>query len=70
VSDPAPKLRHRVNPCDVDRFAFLKPVGDTAAALWDEFVGETQCVCCLGFRLTLALVAAALLGAGVTALLT
>ena len=62
------ELRYQVNPCDIDRFEFLKPVGDAAAALWDEFVGEAECVCCLGVRLALTLVASALFGAGVAGL--
>jgi hypothetical protein len=70
VSDPAPKLRHQVNPCDHDRFAFLKPVGDAAAAFWDRFTGDTECACCLGIRLAVTLAAIAVLTAALTALLT
>ena len=54
----ARKLRHMLNPCDVDRFEPLSAVGDALALVWDALTHGTECACCLGARL-LAVTAAA-----------
>lgn len=72
MSDPiyTKKLRHQLNPCDEDRFAVLEAFGEIAAAMWDVFVGDTECQCCLGIRLFAALTVAAGAGYGLALLLT
>lgn len=52
-----PKLRHQLNPCDIDRYAVLAPVGDLIAKL------ATECPCCNGLRILTALAIGFLLGA-------
>ena len=52
VGQPPRKLRHMVNPCDIDRLSILKPVGDFFAL----FSYGTDCTCCLGARIFFALV--------------
>lgn len=45
--------RYNFNPCDLDRFRGLVVVGDALAWLYQTFTRGTDCVCCLGMRLTL-----------------
>lgn len=70
IGDPgdAPErlLRHKVNPCDIDRYSGLAPLGDALHALWKGFTLGTDCTCCLGARL----VALTVVTAGVTVLAT
>lgn len=56
------KWYHQINPCDIDRFNFLAPLGDALAALWDTFTFGTDCACCLGTRLTLLMILCICLG--------
>lgn len=56
-------LRYRLNPCDIGRFSILAPLGDGLAALWHAFTAKTECPCCLGTRLVVALCIAFALGA-------
>lgn len=56
------KIFYAGNPCDIDRMRILAPVGDALAALWDGFTAFTDCACCLGTRLALALALAFYLG--------
>lgn len=60
--DTGAKLYHKVNPCDIDRFWPLAPIGDAAHLIWSGFAYGTDCTCCLGFRLIFLLLAA--FGAG------
>lgn len=54
--------RYNFNPCDMDRFKAIAPIGDALAFIWDTFTGGTECNCCLGTRLVVALAAALCLG--------
>lgn len=63
MTTPRPLLRHQVNPCDVDRFPVLKPVGDALAALWHAVTADIECPCCLGMRLVAVAGTGAVLGA-------
>lgn len=62
ATQPPAKLYHQLNPCDIDRFKPLAPVGDAAHLLWKLFTFGTDCTCCLGFRLIFLVLAA--FGAG------
>lgn len=53
---------YALNPCMNTRLRFLAPIGDALAALWDGFTAFTDCACCLGTRLAIALVLAFYLG--------
>jgi hypothetical protein len=44
---------YRINPCDADAFAAIKPFGRVIARL------ATQCQCCSGFRVLFAMLAGA-----------
>lgn len=56
------KFRHRINPCDMDRYAALAPLGDAMAALWYVFTAKTDCPCCLAARLLAACAASFIFG--------
>lgn len=60
-----PHLKYRLNPCDIDRFKALAPIGDALAGLWEGFVASTECPCCLGTRLTLTVILALGIGVGI-----
>jgi hypothetical protein len=57
------KLRHLINPCDIDRFEPLAPLGDWLADL------SSGCPCCDTVRVILAFVFGAALASFVTSLL-
>lgn len=60
-----------INYCDIDRYPGFAPPGDAVAALWQLFTRGTECPCCLGTRLLLALGLVALAtGSAVYAVLT
>lgn len=61
--------RWRLNPCDIARLRVLVPIGDALAGLWHSFTVGTECPCCLGTRLLVALTGAAGVGAGLHYLL-
>lgn len=50
-----PLLKHRVNPCDIDRLPELAPVGDALAILFNRFFREPthDCPCCMAVRIIL-----------------
>lgn len=55
--DPTEEPIHRrLNPCDIARYGFLAPIGDVVAKL------ATDCNCCNGFRILIALAIGALAG--------
>lgn len=69
--DPSTEpLAYRLNPCDIARFAVLAPLGDALAATYRGFTYGTDCQCCLGTRLLIALAAATTAGVLVGRLLT
>ena len=69
--DPSTEpLAYRLNPCDIARFAVLAPLGDALAATYRGFTYGTDCQCCLGTRLLIALAAATSAGVLVGRLLT
>jgi hypothetical protein len=51
---------YKLNPCDLDSFAVLKPFGHALIALQRVFT--TNCYCCTGARIALGLITAALIG--------
>lgn len=57
-SENAP-LRYRINPCDIDHFDVLTPL----QRFFELFSAGTDCKCCLGARIFLALVLGFALGA-------
>jgi len=57
------KLRHKLNPCDIDRYPVLAPVGDLLAYL------ASECPCCNTLRVFFALAVAFPLGVIVGVLL-
>jgi hypothetical protein len=60
---PVSKLHYQINPCDMDRFKFLAPIGDALAAIYEGFNAGTECVCCRGARLVALAVLSFTLGA-------
>lgn len=46
-------MRYRLNPCDMDRFRVLAPVGDALAAFFDTVIyrGTDGCPCCMAVRI-------------------
>lgn len=55
--DPTEEPIHRrLNPCDIARYGFLAPIGDVVAKL------ATDCNCCNGFRILIALAIGVLAG--------
>ena len=67
---PSPLLRHRLNPCDIDRYPALAPLGDALHGLYQAFTWGTDCTCCLGARVLALALAAGTFGVGITLLLT
>lgn len=63
-------LRYRLNPCDYERYRVLAPIGDALAVIWETFTAGTDCPCCLGTRLFLAVAVSAATATGLTLLLT
>lgn len=61
-------LRYLLNFCDIDRLKFLAPIGDAVTAIWNGFTFGTDCTCCLGTRLILALAAAGAAGYGLASI--
>ena len=57
-SETAP-LRYRINPCDIDHFEALTPL----QSFFEFFSAGTDCKCCLGARIFMALVVGFILGA-------
>lgn len=55
--------RYNFNPCDLERFRVLAPIGDAAAALYLRLTAGTDCPCCLGMRVGAVVVIAFTLGA-------
>lgn len=39
-----------INPCDMDRYKGLAPIGDALAKIFQWFTAGTECSCCLGAR--------------------
>ena len=70
ASPPSPLLRHRLNPCDIDRYPALAPIGDALHGLYQAFTWGTDCTCCLGARVLALALAAGTFGVGITLLLT
>lgn len=63
MPEPKPLLRHRVNPCDIDRDPRLAPIGDALHNLYSLFTKGTECTCCLGTRLVALAIVSFVLGA-------
>lgn len=51
-------LKYRINPCDIDHYYFLTPV----QRFFEFFSKGTDCKCCLGARVFMALVVGLVLG--------
>ncbi len=51
--DSKPLLKHRLNPCDIDRLPCLEQVGDALAYFFDSaFRNPTHdCPCCMAVRI-------------------
>ena len=56
-------LRHKLNPCDIDRYPVLAPLGDMLAASFKLLTYGTDCPCCLAVRVALLAAASFTLGA-------
>jgi len=58
--DNKPLLKHRLNPCDIDRHPALAKVGDELAAFFDiAFRNPTHdCPCCMAVRIIILTAAA------------
>lgn len=47
------KWYYLINPCDMDRYKGLAPIGDALAKIFQWFTAGTECQCCLGTRIVL-----------------
>ena len=58
--DNEPLLKHRLNPCDIDRLECLAPVGDALAAFFDTAFRKPthDCPCCMAVRVIILVAAA------------
>lgn len=57
------KFADQINFCDIDRYEPLAFFGDSFARVGDLFT--TDCACCTGFRILVAIVASFAFGAAV-----
>ena len=59
-----PLLKHRVNPCDIDRYPVLAKIGDALAAFYVELFSRPThgCPCCMAVRIIILAAAAYTIG--------
>lgn len=62
--DNKPLLKHRLNPCDIDRLPWLEPIGDELAYLFDVTMRKPthDCPCCMAVRIIILAAAAFAVG--------
>lgn len=59
-----PLLKHRFNPCDIDRLPCLEPIGDALAHLFNSAFRKPthDCPCCMAVRIIILTAAAFAVG--------
>lgn len=60
MTSDKPLLKHRANPCDIDRLPALAPVGDMLAAFFESVFRKPthDCPCCMAVRVIILAAAA------------